>query len=90
MTRSDTNQPVVSQEKARSFKFGFMKKRDCTICVAKTKALISFAVTEQMICDCIRIYANCWFSYAAAHIKLTEPLKDGQVTHFSCAYIILT
>ena len=29
--------------------FGFKKKRNCTIRVAKTKALISFAVTEKII-----------------------------------------
>ena len=27
-----------------------MKRRDCTICVAKTKALISCAVTAQLVC----------------------------------------
>ena len=30
--------------------FGFRKKRNCTKCVAKTKALISCAVTAQLIC----------------------------------------
>ena len=30
--------------------FGLRKKRDCTIDVAKTKALISCAVTEQLTC----------------------------------------
>ena len=29
--------------------FGFRKKRDCTIRVAKTKALISFAVTAKQM-----------------------------------------
>ena len=29
--------------------FGFRKKRDCTMRVAKTKALISFAVTAKLI-----------------------------------------
>ena len=28
--------------------FGFRKKVNCTICVAKTKALISFAVTASL------------------------------------------
>ena len=28
---------------------GFRKQRDCTICVAKTKALISFAATAKLI-----------------------------------------
>ena len=30
--------------------FGFRKLRDCTIYVAKTKTLISFAVTAKLIC----------------------------------------
>ena len=30
--------------------FGSKKKRACTICVAKTKMLISCAVTAQLIC----------------------------------------
>ena len=42
------------------------KKRNCTICVAKTKALISFAVTTKLICAFAFAYANCWFSHAKA------------------------
>ena len=49
-TRSDTNQAVRPQKMARSLKFGFRKLRDCTIRKAKTKALISFAVTAKLIC----------------------------------------
>ena len=30
--------------------FGFRKNMNCTICLAKTKALISCAVTAQLIC----------------------------------------
>ena len=41
---------------------------DCTIYVAKTKALISFAVTAKLICVFVFAYANCWFSHDAAHI----------------------
>ena len=40
---SDTIPPVQSQKQARSLEF--WKNRDCTIFVAKTKALISCAVT---------------------------------------------
>ena len=47
--------------------FGFRKKRDCTIHVAKTKALISFAVTAKLICGFVFAYANCCFSHAQAH-----------------------
>ena len=44
-TRSDTNRAVQSE----AGNFGFRKKRNCTIHVAKTKALISFAVTANNI-----------------------------------------
>ena len=36
--------------------------------VAKTKALISFAVTAKLICAFVFAYADCWFSHALAHI----------------------
>ena len=48
--------------------FGFRKKRDCAIHVAKTKALISFAVTAKLICGFVFAYANCCFSHAQAQI----------------------
>ena len=35
--------------------------------VAKTKALISFAVTAKLICVFVFAYANRWFSHDAAH-----------------------
>ena len=44
-----------------------MKKRDCTIHVAKTKALISFAVTAKLICVFVFAYAKRWFSHDAVH-----------------------
>ena len=56
-----------------------MKKKKCSIRVAKTKALISFAATTKLICvfvfayaDCamffayVFAYADCWFSHQAA------------------------
>ena len=51
--------------------FGFRKLRNCTIHVAKTKALISFAVTAKLICAFVFAYAECWFSHDVAHIKKT-------------------
>ena len=48
------------------------KKRDCTIRVAKTKALISFAVTAKLICVFVFAYADCWFSHEAAQILMFE------------------
>ena len=38
---------------------------NCTIRVAKAKALISFAVTDLRLCFA---YANCWFSHEAANL----------------------
>ena len=38
--------------------------------VAKTKALISFAVTAKLICAFVFAYADCWFSHVAAHLLL--------------------
>ena len=52
--------------------FGFRKKRICTICVAKTKALISFAVTAKLICAFVFANAECWFSHAAAQLSKME------------------
>ena len=42
--------------------------RDCTFRVAKTKRLISLAVTAKLICVFVFAYANCWFCHEAAHI----------------------
>ena len=40
---------------------------NCTIRVAKTKALISFVVTAKLICAFVFAYANCLFFHEAAH-----------------------
>ena len=40
---------------------GFRKSRNCTIDVAKSKALISFAVTAKLICAFVFTYADSWF-----------------------------
>ena len=41
---------------------------DCTICVAKTKALISFAATAKLICVFVFAYAKSRFSHDEAHV----------------------
>ena len=48
--------------------FGLRKKRNFTIRVAKTKALIGFAVTEKPICAFGFAYADCLFSHEVAQI----------------------
>ena len=62
--RSDTNRPVQAQ------------KRNCTIRVAKTKALISFAVTSKLICAFVFAYTNCWFSHEAAQIVIIQKILN--------------
>ena len=52
-----------------SLNFRFKKKKDCTIHAAKTKALISCAVTAQLICGFVFAYVNCWFSHAVAQMR---------------------
>ena len=47
--------------------FGFKKKSDCTMCMGKSKALISFAVTAKLICAFVFAYEDCCFSHAKAH-----------------------
>ena len=51
-----------------------LRRRGSIIHVAKTKALISCAVTEQMICVFVFAHANCWFSGTVAQndIKYCE------------------
>ena len=44
-------------------------QRNSAIRVAKAKALISSAVTAQLICVFVFAYANRWFSHANAHIR---------------------
>ena len=39
--------------------------------LAKTKALISFAVTAKLICVFVFAYADCWFSHEAAQLLLS-------------------
>ena len=50
--------------------------RDCTFCVAKTKALISFAVTAKLIYVFVFAYAKSRLSHDAAHYDLFQP---GQI-----------
>ena len=48
--------------------FGFRKERGCAICVAKTKSLISDAVTAQLICIFVFAYAKIRFSHDTAQM----------------------
>ena len=62
----------------------FGKKRDCTIRVAKTKALISFAATVKLICVFVFAYAKIRFSHDKAHMCciMRKPVQvSDQVRH---------
>ena len=50
-------------------------QRDCTISVAKTKALISFAVTAKLICVFVFAYAKSRFSHNEAQLIVRSSLK---------------
>ena len=57
--------------------FGFKKKRYCTIRLAKTKVLISCAVTAQLICIFVFTQAKKQFSHDGAH--LSNALSTGNL-----------
>ena len=65
--RYDTNQTVQPQQLARSL-ISDIERRHHTIDGAKTRALISCAVTAQLICVFVFAYADPWFSGAGAHL----------------------
>ena len=58
------------RSRLEAWNFRFKKKRDYTICEAKTKSLINCAVTAQLICGFVCAYANLWFSHAKDQIKV--------------------
>ena len=60
--------------------FGFRKKMHCSISVSKTKALISCAVTVQLICTFVFAYANSRFPHARGR---------PDIVHFISNYWVL-
>ena len=60
-TRSDTNRAVQPHKMVRGLKLGLRRFSDCTIYVVKTKAMISWAVTAQLICAFVFAYAKAGF-----------------------------
>ena len=76
--RSDTNRAVQAQ----AGNFGSRKKRHCIIRVAKSKALISFAVTAKLICAFVFACADCLFSDALAHIEANmSASRDNRILY---------
>ena len=59
--------------------------------VAKTKALISFAVHAKLICIFVFAYAKCWFSHDAAHMNNSYICKfwfSHDAAHMNNSYIL--
>ena len=56
---------------------------DCSIRVAKTKALISFAVTAKLICGFVFANAKVRFSHVAAHLFVSDFCCLIKGTYFS-------
>ena len=50
--------------------------RDCTIRVAKTKTLISFAVTAKLICVFVFAYTKSRFSHKETQIIVVEKVFE--------------
>ena len=57
--------------------------------MAKTKALISCAVTAQLICVFVFAYANCWFSHAQIHIHGAVQDSDHRFKGILCSMIYI-
>ena len=69
---SDTNPAAQALKMARRLGILDLGRKGIAIWirVAKTKALISCAVTAKLICSFVFAYAKCWFSHDAAQIKM--------------------
>ena len=71
--------------------FEFMEYRNCTVREAKTKALISLAVTAKLICAFgFAQYTNCWFLMRRL-ICLLNGMKNiirRQTRKTNCLYIL--
>ena len=81
-TMSDTKRAVQLQKLASSLTFQIRKKRDCTLRIAKTKALISFAVTAKLIC--------VFVSHMQTSVLLMMRLICTMPTHIATGQLYVT
>ena len=80
-TRSNTNQAVQPQKKARSVKLD-IRRRGIVLSAWRKQRLFSCAVIAQLICVFVFAYANCWFSHAKAQFCLFELMLNVPVKSF--------
>ena len=59
----------TATEAGKKLEISDLERKDNGRYGAKTKALISCAVTAQLICAFVFAYADCWFSDVAAQLK---------------------
>ena len=74
-TRSDTIQTAKPQKMARGWKFWNKGVEELYYLCSENKVLISYAVTAQLICAFVVVYAKSRFSHNAAPIELKQILK---------------
>ena len=60
---------------------------DCTIPVAKTKALISFAVTAKLICVFVFANAKSLFSHDMAQISRVLESDQSSLCFLRCSFL---
>ena len=75
-----------------AWNFGLGKQRDCTIHVTKTKALISCAVTVQLICVFVFVYAkkpvfSTWLKYERLNTTYLQIGPASQPPQRSTLYL---
>ena len=59
----------TTNENGQSREISDLERRDCTICVSKTKALIGYKLTAQLICALVFAYAKIRFYHDGAHTE---------------------
>ena len=77
LTRSDTNQPVQTQKKARGLKFWIYEEELLYCLSSKNKG--ADQLTAQLICTFVLAYTKIWFSQNGAYFIITV----GPVGHQS-------
>ena len=76
--RFDTNQTGQSQKIARGLKISDLERRGIVLSLA----LISFAVTANLICVFVFAYAKSWFSHNEAQFRIV--FQDFSIKHMLC------
>ena len=68
-TRSDTNQPVLSQKRARILKFRILVEEELYYPSSENKGADQLRGYREadLICAFVSAYADCWFFHGAAH-----------------------